>query len=160
MADGGICVLRLYAYAGLAIAVLGGGWWLHNHLVDKGVQQQREADAEAYAKLQRDADLETGRLKGLADAAEKANAEELKDLRQYRADHPLHGSLRNAVCNRPAVPDTSASNGVNDSSSAIPRPIQPVPEGDRGRIDQLHLLDVLAGKADGVSAQLREWQAR
>jgi len=29
--------MKLYAYAALAIAVLGGGWWLHNHLVEKGV---------------------------------------------------------------------------------------------------------------------------
>lgn len=151
---------KLYLYAIAAVALAGGLWWVHNHLVDKGIAQQQAADAKAYARLQRDADLETGRLNGLADAAEHAHDQELTDLRQYRADHPLHGSLR--VNCLPATPrgEASASNPIDGGTSTQPGPVQSVPEGNSGGLDQLHLLDILAGKADEVSGQLREWQAR
>ena len=148
------------------LAIVGGVWWFCAHLIDVGVQRQKDADAAAYAKLQRDADLETGRLKGRAEAAEKARDQEISDGRRYRSEHPLHGGL----CQPRQLPATTVAQGAaaelgDDQARPAAGDFQPVPAGDirpggRGDTDVRHLFDVLAGRADMVSADLREYKAR
>jgi hypothetical protein len=150
----------------LLLALAGGVWWFCQHLIDVGVQRQKDDDAKAYAELQRKADLETGRLQGVADAAEKARAQEHADDDQYRRDHPLHGGL----CLARQLPATaSAQTGAahvgDEAAGTGAADLQRVSPGDpgvggQGDPDVRHLLDVLAGRADFLSATLREFQAR
>lgn len=150
--------LTLAKYIGIALllaAIYGAGY----HQANAKWKLREDDAAKVLAELQRKADEETGRLKGRAEAAEHTHDQELIDLRQYRADHPLHGRLSN-LCHRPAVSSPTASVSLDGGASPAARDFLAMPEGDSGGSDQLHLLDVLAGKADGVSAQLREWQSR
>jgi hypothetical protein len=150
----------------LLLAIAGGVWWFCHHLIDVGVQQQKDADAAAYAKLQRTADRETGRLQGVADAAEKARAQEASELDRYRLEHPLHGGL----CQPRKLPaaagaEAPGANGRDATASASAGDLQPLSPGDpgaggSGEPDVRHLLDVLAGRADLLSAGLREYKAR
>jgi hypothetical protein len=148
----------------LAAAVIAVAWLFCQHLIEVGVQRQKDADAKEYAAMQRKADIETGRLQGVADAAEKAREKEASDLDQYRRDHPLHGGLCNKL-SAAAGPEASAAHGGNADPSAATGDLLAVPPGDpgvggQGDPDVRHLLDVLAGRADLLSAGLREYQAR
>ena len=148
----------------ILLAVLLAGLALYRvHLIDMGKQEQKDADTAAYAKLQADTDKETSRLQGVANDADKAHTAESAKLAQYIADHPLHGSL----CphgSGSGVPGTSSHNPSNGPASAGSGPVLPMPQGDRSRDqddpDQLGMLSALAGRADQLSAGLREWQAR
>lgn len=153
--------LRLAIYAAAILAVLAGGWWLHNHLVAKGIAQQRAADLARYVELQRKADLETGRLQGLATAAEHAHDGELKDLRDYRAHNELHFR----VCiNKPAsgpMRQATATNGLNAGSATAAPVGEPVPAPDTAIAeDRGPLLDAFAALFDATSANLRQWQPK
>lgn len=150
----------------LLLAVVGAVTWFCHHLIEVGVQQQKDADAAQYAKLKETADKETGRLQGIADTAEKARDQESKALDDYRTANPLHGSL----CLNPAqqsgrVPETGATHPSNAGTSTSTSTVQPVSAGDsgtggQGQPDIRHMLDLLAGRADQVSGELREYQAR
>lgn len=157
-------MIRVYIAIAAALALVGGAWWLHNHLVEQGVQQQVEADRKAYAKLQTEADLETGRLKGRAEAAEKAHAKEHDALNAYVADHPDHGGLcKRSSLPASASPKASASHGINAGTGPAPAGVQQVPDSNSDgepAVDSRWLLRCLNERADRVSAQAREWQAR
>lgn len=154
--------MRIWAYVISAVALAALLWAGCQRLVNVGVTKERAAWQAKYDKAQHDADLETARLQGAADAAEHAHDQELTDLRQYRADHPLHGGLCKPVGVRAA--QGSAADESHARAGPASGDIQPMSEGDRSgdarQPDQLGMLDVLAGKCDALSAVVREWQAR
>lgn len=144
----------------LAGVLVAGVYLFCQHLISVGVQRQKDADAKELVKLQHDADVETAKAQARADIAEKARDTEISQLDDYRRLHPLSGRL---CLNQGGshLPTASATEPVPDSASAIPGPIFDLPTGNNsGGIDQLAMLDLLAAKCDGLSSQLREWQAR
>lgn len=143
-----------------AAVLLGAAWYLHNHLIDEGIQRQKDADEKALAEWKVKSAEENGRLKGRAEAAEKHYADEKASNDDYRRNNPLHGRLSDAICRGPGLPSTSSGVGVNAGTGPATQPVLPVLEGDHTGSDQLAMLDLLAGRADQVSAQLREWQSR
>jgi hypothetical protein len=152
-------LMELIVAALVALAV----WWFCEHLISVGVQKQKDADAKAYAQLVIAKAKEEGRLQALADKAEHAHDEELTQLRTYRDSQPLHGSLR-IHCPASVSSAASTDRGDDEARSAAAA-IQSLPAGSTGAsgpgsADVLHLLDILAGRADTVSATLREYQLR
>lgn len=154
--------MRLYAYIVAGLGLIGGAWWLHTHLIDEGIQRQRDGDAKEYAVKQREAAAETGRLKGRAEAAETAREHEQAENDKYRREHPIHGGLcQRAAPDRPAVPGATAAISSDAGASAAGWRVPQVPDGDTGgEADQLGMLDVLTRRCDALSAVVREWQAR
>ena len=146
-----------------AIALVAALVWYHRHLINEGIERERTHNAQVLAEWQREADLETGRLKGRAEAAEKSYAAEVAESEEYRATHPLHGGL----CPRPAVaaamPRATTAKPIDAGGAATAAGLQPVPASDtegRSSVDSLGLLDALAARGDRLSAQVREWQGR
>lgn len=147
----------------LLVVIVGAGYWFCHHLIEVGVQRQKDADTKALVELQRHTDIETGRLQGIADTAEQARAKEHTDLVDYQRTHPLHGGLCDAHGRQGGMPSTGTANGGDAHAGPKAADLQPLPSGDspsRHRTDQLGLLDLLAGRCDAVSATLREYQAR
>jgi hypothetical protein len=148
----------------LLAVIVAGVYFFCQHLIGVGVQRQKDADARELVKLQHDADVEAARLRGVADAAEKARAKEHDELADYRRLHPLHGGLCLNQGGR-HLPTAGAADGGDEGTSATAGNLQPLPAGDpgsggQGDPDVRHLLDVFAGRADLLSAELREYQAR
>lgn len=151
----------------LLIAALAGGiWYWHHATYESGIAAQKAADDAATADLKTQAALETGRLKAQADAAEHTHDQELTDLRTYRDAHPLHGGLcLNSHGRESNLPATSAADSSHAGAGPSIGDVQPVPSGDPGSGGQREpdirgMLDILATRADLLSAQTREWQAR
>lgn len=149
--------------AALVVAAI--AWW-HHSAVEQGMKRVRDEDRAAMLQAKEDADRETSRLKGIADAAETSRAQEQAELDTYRRLDPLHGGLCKPESHRDArVPEARPVDSGHAGSSASAPDLQPVPTRDpeasgRADPDVRHLLDVLAGRADEVSATLREFQAR
>jgi hypothetical protein len=149
----------------IAAAITGAVVWYCTHLVNVGVQKQKDVDARALAEWQHNADLEAGRKQGRADAANEAREKELTDLRKYRAEHPLHGGLCLNRAPSAAVPAVAGALSSDAPADAGGGDLLEVPSGDPRAggppdPDVRHLLDVLAGRADILSASLREYKAR
>jgi hypothetical protein len=151
----------------ILLAVIAGAiWWFCAHLVDVGVQKERAAWQAAAAKAHHEAELKLAHETERANIAEKARAIELEQLNDYVRDHPLHGSL-DSLCRRSwdgTMPATPAANAGHAGAGAASGNVQPLPSGNnRGNEDepdQLGMLSALEVVADGVSAGLREYQAR
>lgn len=143
----------------LAAVLVAGVYLLCQHLIGVGVARERAA----WQTKVREANLETARQRGLADAAEAAGKKEHDERTQYALDHPLRGSI-DSLCRRSrGVPATAQTVSSNAGAGAPSAAIQPVLEGGVGSgsdPDQLGMLSVLASKCDGLSSQLKEWQAR
>lgn len=140
----------LAAVVGLAI------WWGCHHLIQIGVLRERAA---WLAKVT-EANLETARQRGLAEAAAIARQKEQDALAQYVIDHPIHGSLA-SLHKSPCLQSSTAANPGDTGSSTATAGIQQVPEGNslgEPGIDSLGLLGSLAARGDQLSAQVREWQ--
>jgi hypothetical protein len=154
--------VRLYAYIVAGLGLIAGAWWLHTHLINEGIQRQRDADAKEYAVKQREAAAETGRLKGRAEAAENARENEQAENDKYRREHPIHGGLcQRASADRPAVPSAAPAVEGDARAPAAAWSVPSLPLGDSGgEPDQLGMLDVLTRRCDALSAQVREWQRR
>jgi hypothetical protein len=162
-------VLKYWKYivGALVIIVAIIAWQAHGEARYKeGIAYQQAQDNAATAKLKAAADAETARLQQRANTAEHIHDDELAELDRYRTAQPLHGGLCNDTHSRSGgVPKAGAANGSNESAGTGATIIQSLPSGNTtasgsGNADIRHLLDVLAGKADAVSAQLREYQAR
>jgi hypothetical protein len=152
-------------------AVAGVIWGIQLHTlhvgIAEGVHRQQVDDDKATAKLKERADKDTAAAKARADAAEKAQQNEHQALVDYVAAHPLHGGLclNNPHGGRGDLQTGGAANGVNATPSSSASDVQPVPAGDSGPGRQRDpdirgLLDLLAKRGDGVSAELREYQGR
>lgn len=153
--------LKDWLYAGIIALLLiaFGAYTKHERSV--GAARILSADAAALVRATEKTAAESQRLKEIADTAEHTHDQEIADLRLYRATHPVHvGVCHAAGNNQPSVPSTAPPNDGNASPSPSSGDVLPVPAGDSGEQDIGGLLDVLAGKADAVSAQLREYQSR
>lgn len=148
----------LYAAAIAALLIVFGAYTKHERTV--GASRILVADAAALVKATATAKAETDRLQKKADEAEHAHDKEIADLRLYRATHPVHVGVCHATGNsQPSVPSPAGSDSGHAGASSTTGDVQPVPAGDSGEQDIGGLLDILAGKADAVSAQLREYQS-
>lgn len=143
---------KLIMYALVALGAVGGyaAWSVHK--VDEGKADQRRTDAALYAK-------QTADYTARAAAAEKTREEELAALRAYRDAHPV-GDVR--LC---LTPLTVSRPGKADTGGTAAGNVLPVPAPDSGvrpeqGPDVGQLLELLAGKADAVSAQLRADQPK
>lgn len=158
---------RKWIVEAIALAAIMGlvAWW-HHATFEAGIKHQKAEDDEATASLVHAAEVQTDFYKARAERAEGAHAQETIDNDRYRAANPLHGGLcQPAYGWQGHLPDVTATHAGNAGASPGPAAIQPVPAGDtesggRANPDIRHLLDLLAGRADEVSATLREFQAR
>lgn len=134
----------------LASALAAGVWLFCRHLVEVGVQEQKDADAVQLEK-QRVADQAN------ADKAEHNHDQELQSLRDWRDQHPF--TYR--VCIPAAVPKRStadSSNAGTASSAAVGNGVStadPDITEDRGP-----LLDAFAALFENENATVRQWQAQ
>lgn len=151
---------------GLGLLMAAIAWW-HHATFEKGIEKQRQEDRLEIDRLTRAADLETARLKGIADAAEKTRDEEHEQLVTFRQSDPLHGGLCKPAADTGGrrVPETASAHAEHVDTGTSARNVQPVPARDpevsgRRDADVRHMLDVLAGRADEVSSTLREFQTR
>lgn len=150
----------------LAAVVIAAAALFCQHLVDVGVQRERSAWQAAATKARQAAELKLAHETERANIAEKARAIELAQLNDYVRDHPLHGSL-DSLCRRAGnggMPAASAANASHAGAGAATGDVQSLPSGnnrgDEDEPDQLGMLSALEVVADGVSAGLREYQAR
>jgi len=154
--------IRLIAYS-LLLALAGAALALwHHDAIEKGIADQKSADAAATAKLQSETAAQTAALQAQATAAEHSYDQELSDLRAYVAAHPV--SLRPIDAGRPVVSATSAPSPGAKSPGPSTAGVQQVSQGDSGvqpgqpARSLGSLLDALAASADAVSDTLREAQ--
>lgn len=148
----------------LAAVLVAGVYFFCQHMVDVGVQKQRDADLAELVVLQHDADIKTAKAQERADLAEKARDIEITQLDDYRRLHPLHGRLcvNEGGGHLPAAGtadrgDAGASTGTGN---ILEVPAGIAGPGGQGDPDVRHLLDIFARRADVVSSGLRERQAR
>jgi hypothetical protein len=153
----GMIPLRWWLYVGAAAALAGVLW--HDH------HQTHRANSLAATitsmRAQHEADLETARLNERAHISAQVHHDEDLQIRTVTDADPLHGGL----CDRPAPVRRAATGIPGDAGpSAAARDFLALPErdhsSDEGQPDQLGMLDLLAKRADLLSAQLREWQGR
>lgn len=134
-------------------------WWNHR-AYQAGIAKVKAEDAIVLAAAQAKAEAVTAQLKAKAEEAAHAHDQELADLRDYRSKHPVSLWVRNGTGHSGGVSAGAGADAGNAGSCSSPGDLQPVSAGDHQGRDIGPLLDILAGKADAVSAQLREWQAR
>jgi hypothetical protein len=153
--------LKDWIYAGaLALLLILFATYTH-HERALGAARIIAADAAALDKAQHIADLQTAALKQKAEDASHAHDQELADLRSYRASHPVHARVCGAASHSvPGVPATGGSDPGHAGTSPPSGGVQPVSAGDNGSDDLGPMLELLAGRADKLSAQLREYQKR
>lgn len=152
----------------LVIAAVAGGifYWQH-HLIEKGINEQKAADAAASKKIEEDTAKQTAELKARATTAEQAYDKEHADNQNYRDSHPI-GPVRLCANNasRPIVPAGGSVNPRNEGTGSATANVPEVPGRDNrsgaaeAGPDISGLLGLLAAKADDVSGRLREFQKR
>jgi hypothetical protein len=153
----------------LAIAIIAGfALWYRHELLEDGIARQRATDLVAYDAQLKQANLLTAAAQAAADLARGNYATEITASDTYRLDHPL-GAV--SLCDAPPSPGAGAVSEArgglagNAVAGTGAGPVLGVPAGgaqlepQRSR-DIGPLLDILAGRADQVSAQLREFQDR
>lgn len=149
----------------VAVVAIGLIAWWHHATYEAGIKAQKDEDDKATASLVHAAEIQTAFYQARAERAEAAHAQETVDNDRYRADNPLHGGLCQPHSGESHLSDTAATHSSNAGASTGSAIIQSMPSGDPETVgpsgpDVRHLLDVLAGRADEVSATLREFQAR
>ena len=134
------------------------------HERHEGAAHETAALAASTAKLSAQTAAQTAELKARATMAEQAYDKEIATLHNRPpVDQPVRLCLNSG--SRPVVPPASGKVAGNAGTSAAPGTIQQVPAGDSGvrpeqGPDLAELLDLLANRADTVSAELREYQSR
>lgn len=154
----------------LVVGFVLGGWLLHKieHVEVTRAQSELssyKAQAEANATLAKtEGDAKTAELQASADEAHKAFLEEQSDNAAYRSTHPDQPvRLCITASNDPGGRGTAqAGQGASGAGAGN---VRPVPDADPGLRtgqgpDISGLLRRFAARADAVSAQLRECQAR
>jgi hypothetical protein len=160
--------LKDWIYCGIIVLLIAGGLWYHHHVLELGIADQIAADNKATAKVQAQAQVQTKALQTQADAAEHAHDQELADLTAYRNAHPDQ-PVRLCLTAHPGsggLPQTGTPDTKHAGSSASVGNLQQMPTGDRGSgegtagPDISGMLSALGARADQLSAELREFQAR
>lgn len=154
----------------ILIGLLGLGFAIyHRAVIEKGIAEQVAIDNAATIKLQNDTKVQTAALKAQADTAEHAHDNELSELAAYRSAHPqqpVRLCLDAAHDRGTILPGSTGIDISHEGLGAAGISIQHVPDGDSGirtggaGPDIASMLGALAGSADQVSAELREYQAR
>lgn len=149
-------------------AIVAGLGALHHHILDQGIAEQVAKDKVATDKLNKETADQTAALKAKATTAETNYASEHADNVAYRNDHPdLKQPVR--LCgsdnSRAILSSISSANHGNENPGTAAANVPAVPGGDSGIRGEEHpdiseLLDLLALRADNVSATLREFQSR
>ncbi len=139
----------------------------HHHVVIEGVAEQQAADNKASKILLDKAASETADAKARATMAEQANAKENSNIPIFIDAHPESVRLcNNAHGSSGSLPAASGKVAGNAGASSAAVSVQPVPDGNSGSgqggsgVDIGPLLQALAGSADKVSSELREYQSR
>jgi hypothetical protein len=134
----------------------GGATYVHHRIYESGVKAE-------VAKVQKVAAAQTAAAEAKATTAEHAHDTEIANLNAYVAAHPEQ-PVR--LCYDPAAelpPRSTVARAASPSAAA--GNVQPVHGGDSGvrptaGPDIGGLLNILANRADQISAALREFQAR
>lgn len=153
----------------IVVGLLGLGFAAyHRAVLDKGIEEQQAADAKASQVLQQKAAQKTAALADQADKAEHAHDDELKELAAYRSSHtaqPVRLCL-NSDGGGVGVPQSAGIVVSHAGTGTAGISVQHVSGGNHsGGVGQAgpdisSLLGTLAARADQVSAELREFQAR
>lgn len=149
---------------GIAVAaIIAGMLWYRHSLIAEGEQHIKDADAKAVAaQIIHNTEIET-RAKTLAEQAGHAHDQELTDLRAYRDSHPLGPMfVSNGASHRCPVPAATTAHPRDVETITSAQSVLSVSAGntESSAIDISGMLEALAGRADQLSAQLREWQGR
>jgi hypothetical protein len=154
----GLIPVKDWCYIAAISALLAGGVYLHHEIYESGVKAE-------VAKVEKQAAKETAALQVKATAAEHSHDAEIADLQAYRTAHPEQSVQLCLNTAAPVRPEISAESGASGAGSAASG-IQQVPARDSGSgqgragPDIGGMLELLAARADQVSAQVREFQAR
>ena len=158
-----------WLYGGLIIALIVFGIHEHHKLLAEGIAEQKAADTAAAVVLEKQTAAQTAELQAKATMAEQAYDKSQSDLAEYRSTHPVQPVrlCLNAHAGGGVLPQAGAAQPGAKAAGAAPLGVQPVPAPDRSvrsdgtaGPDLASLLDALAARADEVSAQLQEYQAR
>ena len=159
--------LELLAIALVAAGAVGAFWIYHHHVYVEGIHAQQVADQRASAKVVAQARAETKAAQAQANAAHDAYLQEISHEALTAARHPLPAVrlCLDAYAGGPSVPEAGAAHPGNASGSTPSGRVSQVPGANRPvrprtGPDIAGLLELLAGRADQVSAVLREYQAR
>ena len=154
-----------WLYGGLIILLIVFGIHEHHKILAEGIAEQKTADDKATAVLVAASAKQTAELQAKATMAEQAYDKE----HQAILDQPSVGSVRLCVNSHPSgsiVRQASGSKPGDASAGATASTVQSVSSGDSSSgtgaagPDIGNLLGLLAQRADQVSAELREDQAR
>jgi hypothetical protein len=158
-----------WIYCGLIAVILAGGTWYHHKLITEGVADQLAADTVASDRLQAEAAKQTADLQARATAAEQAYDKEQNDDAAYRSAHPIQPvrlCLGAPQTGGRSVPQAGAAVAGNASPGAAATNVPNLPGANSGSgggasgPDISAMLQLLAARADNVSAVLREYQTR
>jgi hypothetical protein len=159
---------KVYVCAIGAVLLIGLVWYgIHSHdqhIRDEQKAEDVAADAEAFLLAKEAADKEHDRKVHIVTEASHENDQELTDLRAYRDAHPLHGGLCLNQGHRTAVGKTSGQVVSATGPTAGAADVLQVPTPDQGTErqsdpDTWGMLDILASRADQISAALRACRA-
>lgn len=150
-------VMELIAFGAVAASITGVAVYEHHKIYTEGVTAAR-----ADQKKQDDADKAV--LEARALTAEKNYADTKTQLDTYRNSNPI-GAVR--LCVSPPVRhlQTSSVVGISGGTTTSAANVQPLPAGDQGGGGNVAgpdigpMLDLLAARADEVTAQAVELQA-
>ena len=156
---------RIIMYAALVLAIFTGGIALEHRLAAVRLQAVELKYSTELNQAQAKAAAETAELAAKASVAEINYEHEHDSLIDYVNANPV-GVVR--LCNNPpaaSVPKGTAAKSGTASAAPSPGAVQPVPSGDSGvrpvpGPDIGQLLNVLADRADEISAKARESQQK
>ncbi len=151
----------------VAAGAVGAFWLYHHHVYVEGIHAQQVADQRASAKVVAQARAETKAAQAQANAAHDAYLQEISHEAIAAARHPLPAVRLCLDAHRGgfSLPEAGATYPGNAGASTAAGGVPALPGADhpvrsRRGPDISGLLELLAGRADQVSAVLREYQAR
>ena len=159
--------LELIAIGAVAAGAVGAFWIYHHHVYVEGIHAQQVADQRASAKLVAKARAVTKAAQAQANAAHDAYLQEVANEQVVAARHPLPAVrlCLNAHRGGLRLPEAGTPHSGNAGTSTAPGRVPALPGANhpvrpRRGPDISGLLELLAARADQVSAVLREYQAR
>jgi hypothetical protein len=156
--------LKDWLYGGAIVLLIVLGLHYHHKVLAEGIAEQKAADAKATLVLTQETAKQTAELQTRATMAEQAYDKEHQSILSQPSLPPVR-LCGNAHNSGSLLPKAGAVVQGNAGTGAAPGDLQPVPSGDSSvgdgqNPDLAGLLGILAQRADEVSAELREYQAR
>jgi hypothetical protein len=144
-------------YGALIVMLAAFGIYERHHLIAEGQQHELAALKASSDRLEKQTAAQTAELKAKATMAEQAyDKEALASINQPAVVVRMCSNANSGT----VVPSSSAAQPGAAPAGAPAGHVQPVPAGDSGGRDIGGMLSLLAGRADQVSAALREYQHR